>query len=58
MVTGKEKGVSKLVTGKGVTKEKEGSQIWLRKQIGVSKMVTEENFILTGRVQFQDYEPP
>ena len=41
-----------------VTEINWGSQKWLRKQIGVSKMVTEENFILTGRVQFQDYEPP
>ena len=41
-----------------VTEINWGSQIWLRKQIGVSKMVMEENFILTGRVQFHDYEHP
>ena len=59
MVTGKEYGVSKVVTeekeglkyGYGRKKglkygygNKLGSQIWLWKQIGVSKMVTGENF--------------
>jgi hypothetical protein len=40
VVTGNEKGVSKLVTGKEygvqkmVTEIKRGSQIWLRKEIG------------------------
>jgi hypothetical protein len=48
---GKRKGGPKLVTGKEygvlslIMDGKKGSQIWLWKQIGALKMVTEENLV-------------